>query len=165
MLLVSLLLSASAPPAAPLPSAAPVQRLLSCGTTADPAVRLACFDREAATLRDAIQRQDVTIVDRDSVRQARRNLFGLSLPRLAILGQEGADEVRQIESAIAGTSRNSDGGYIFRLADGSRWTQTDGNMFALAPKVGEAVSVRRAALGSFFLTVGRQPGVKVRRIN
>ena len=52
-----------------------------------------------------------------------------------------------------------------RLADGSRWTQMDGKVLALSPRNGEKVVVKKGALGAYFLSVERQPGVKVKRIN
>ena len=74
-------------------------------------------------------------------------------------------QLAAIDSVLEGTSQNRDGGYVFRLEDDSRWTQVDDRSFALEPRRGEKVVVRRAALGSYMLTVGRQPGVRVQRLN
>jgi topoisomerase IA-like protein len=63
------------------------------------------------------------------------------------------------------TAFNADGGYIFRLADGSRWTQMDGKPIAVEPRTGDKVVVKKGVLGSYILSVARQPGVKVKRIN
>jgi hypothetical protein len=41
----------------------------------------------------------------------------------------------------------------------------DGKPFAIPPQAGDKVVVKKGALGSFIMSVARQPGVKVRRIN
>jgi hypothetical protein len=92
-------------------------------------------------------------------------LFGLSIPRLSILEGSGkADEISQVDGILSSVGRNSDGGYIFSLQDGASWTQIDGYPFAVEPKAGDKVIVKRGALGSYVLAVNRQPGVKVKRI-
>ena len=156
----------AAPPAAPSGQALPaqMQRLLACREIAESAERLACFDRESGTTAEAVQRQDLVVVDRDEVRRTKRTLFGLSLPKFPLLGGDGED-VSQIDGVIDGVGRNRDGGYVFLLKDGSRWSQTDSRPIALEPERGDTVVVKRAALGSFMLSVGKQPGVRVQRVN
>ena len=58
----------------------------------------------------------------------------------------------------------ADGGYIVRLEDGSRWTQTDGKMIVASPRVGDKVVIKKGSLTSYFLSVNKQPSVKVKRI-
>lgn len=149
-------------PDQPLP--AQVQRLMECRAIADSAQRLSCFDREAGTVAEAVAKRDLVVVDREGVRRTKRTLFGLSLPKLGIFDSDG-EEISQIESMIDGVGHNSDGGYVFILNDGSRWTQIDDRPIALEPERGDKVVVKRAALGSFMLSVARQPGVRVRRVN
>jgi hypothetical protein len=155
---------AGAKPPKVVPQAAPVARLLACQSLTDAVGRLACFDHEAAAMRGAISRRDLVVVDRDEIRRTRRSLFGLSLPNMAVLGGD-KEEISHIDSVLEGTSHNRDGGYVFRLEDDSRWTQVDDRPFALEPRKGEKVVVKRAAMGSFMLTVGHQPGVRVQRLN
>ncbi len=158
--------ASSAPPAATAGQAVPaqMQRLLACRDIDQPTERLACFDREIGTTAEAVQRQDLVVVDRDEVRRTKRTLFGLSLPKFPLLGGDG-EEVSQIDGVIDGVGRNRDGGYVFLLQDGSRWSQTDSRPIALEPERGDKVVVKRAALGSFMLSVGKQPGVRVQRVN
>lgn len=153
---------AKLPPDAP--QAVAVSRLLACQSVADGAARLACFDRESMAMRGALSRRDLVVVDRDEIRRTRRSLFGLSLPSMAFLGSD-KEEINHIDSVLEATSRNRDGGFVFRLEDDSRWTQVDDRPFALEPRRGEKVVVKRAAMGSYMLTVGRQPGVRVQRVN
>ena len=139
-----------------------VDRLLACRTQTDPGARLACFDRTSAAASDALARKDVVVINRQAIKRTRTTLFGLSLPRLDILGTDDKDELKQIESVVA-AAREVPDGYIFILKDGSQWAQTDGQPIALPPEAGDKVIVKKAALGSFMLKLGSQPGVRVRR--
>ena len=148
------------------PPPAQIRGLLDCRDIADGAERLACYDKAASVIGDAVSRKDLVVFDRESVRKTKRGLFGLSVSDLGIFGDEDdAVEVKQIDGEIVSTAMNGDGGYIFRLADGSRWTQTDGKPIALPPEAGDKVVVKKGEFGSYILSVSKQPGVKVRRIN
>jgi hypothetical protein len=148
------------------PPPAQVTQLLGCRTVADSAERLACYDKAATAIGEAVAKRDLVVFDRESVKKTKRGLFGFSIPNLGIFGDEDdAVEVKQIDSEIASTARNADGGYIFRLTDGSRWSQTDSKPIALSPEAGDKVVVKKGALGSYFLSVAKQPGIKVKRIN
>jgi hypothetical protein len=148
------------------PPPAQISGLLECRNIADSAQRLACYDKAASVIDDAVSKKDLVVFDRESVRKTKRGLFGLSVPDLGIFGDEdNAVEVKQIDGEVVSTAMNADGGYIFRLADGSRWSQTDGKPIALPPEAGDKVVVKKGTFGSYILSVGRQPGVKVRRIN
>lgn len=167
--LATAMLLAAAGASAKQPSESPppppqVNQLLACREVADSAERLACYDKAAATLGDAVAKQEVVVFDREGVRQTKKGLFGFSISNLGIFGDEEG-EISQIEGTIAGYGFNADGGYIFRLADGSRWTQLDGKPIAISPRNGDKVVVKRGTLGSYFLSFGKQPGVKVKRLN
>lgn len=141
-----------------------VQRLLACRALADAAQRLACFDRETTALSQAVARRDVVVIDRQRVTAARRSLFGFSVPSFGGLFGGDENEVKEIQSTVAGVGRNPEGGLTIKLADGSTWSQTDDAPLALRPERGQKVVVRRGLLGSFRLSVGGQPGIKVKRI-
>jgi len=142
------------------------QHLIDCRALKDDAARLACYDRAAASLDDAVAKKEVVIVDKQQMREARRGLFGLSLPSFHLFGrndEQGTDEVMQIEGKIVSASPDVDGWRI-KLDDGSVWTQTDGKPTFKNPRPGVSVVVRRGALGSYILRVDNAPGVKVRRV-
>lgn len=158
--------AASAPKQKEGPPPAQVGAVLSCRQVADGAERLACYDRAAASLGDAVARRDLVVFDRESVRKTKRGLFGFAIPNLGIFGDDdGEIEIKQLDGVVAGLGRNADGGFIFRLADGSRWSQTDGKPIALEPRNGDPVVIRKSALGSYVMSIAKQPGVKVKRIN
>jgi hypothetical protein len=142
-----------------------IQRLLACRSLTDNAARLACFDKETQTVAGAFSSGDVVALDREKVRSTKRTLFGFHVPTLGSVFGGGDDEIKQVEGMIAGVGGNADGGYIFVLADGARWSQTDGKPIALEPRHGDKVVIRRGAMGSYFLSVSGQPGVRVERLN
>ena len=144
---------------------AQVQRLLACRATADQAQRLACFDRESAAMEQAVASKNLVFIDRERVTQARRSLFGFSVPSFGgLFGDKDENAIKQIESTVASSGRSPDGGWTITLADNSVWAQTDDTTLALSPKKGQKVIVRRGTLGSFHLSVNGQPGLKVKRI-
>ena len=173
ILLATLLAGLPAAAATAQSSGAPAQRpqpfeaLVRCRAITGDAERLACFDRAAASLQAAAERRDLVVVDRQQVRESRRRLFGLPLPRLPIFGggddDEGAEEISSIESNIASAVETGYGRWAVRLQDGSTWVQTDNNIIAARPRVGQPVRVNRGALGTYMMRVNGQPGVRVRR--
>ena len=143
---------------------AQIQRLLGCRALADAAQRLACFDRETASFDQAMARKDLVVIDRERATAAKRSLFGFSVPSFGGLFGGDENEVKEIQSTVAGIGRNPEGGWTIKLADGSTWTQTDDTPIGLRPERGQKIVVRRGTLGSFRLSVNGQPGVKVKRI-
>lgn len=144
---------------------AQVARLLGCRALADGAARLACFDRETASMAGAIATKDLVVVDRERVRAARKGLFGFSVPSFGgLFGGGDAAEDSQLAGIVASANRNADGGWTVRLQDGSVWTQVDDTPVALAPKPGTPVLITRAAMGSFKLKLGKQPNYRAKRI-
>ena len=142
-----------------------INQLLACRSIGVAAARLACFDQKAAQTGDALDKKSLVVIDREAVHSTRRSLFGLALPDLDLFSDSSDDAIKQIEGIIATVSNNRDGGYVFTLAEGSRWTQVDDRPIALEPRGGEQVIIKKAAMGSYMLSVNRQPGVRVRRIN
>ncbi len=133
-----------------------------CRAIADSAARLTCFDTSVAALDTAERSQAVVVVDQQQVRETKRNLFGISLPNLGLFG---SDDLPQIETTVTSAAVDGAGHWSFVMADGARWTQTDDNVIARRPRANDKVIIKRAALGSFRLSVGGQPGVKAKRQN
>ena len=158
--------TATAPsgPAATTQAAPPsYQAVINCRAIADPAARLACFDQTVGVLAESVTTRQVLVVDKAMVRETKRSLFGISLPKLRIFGPDNdEDEVDQIASTIQSLSETRDGLSVFGLADGSRWRQTEGRY--MFPKVGQPIVVKRASLGGFMAKVNGQTAVRVVRI-
>lgn len=143
------------------------EALVRCRAITDDSARLRCFDTAAANLQEAAERREVVVVDKAQVRESRRRLFGLPLPRLPIFGggddDEDEDEIRSIESAVTSAHQINYGQWVVRLEDGSTWVQTDNNIIASRPRPGQPVRVQRGVLGSYMMRVNNQPAVRVRR--
>lgn len=148
---------------------APLAPLKACQAEADPAARLACYDRVAAEMLAATAAGDLRVIDREEIKKTRRGLFGFSLPDFGIFGR-GDDEEDEAEeegfdvlnTTIAGVSGSHGSGYIITTAEGAVW-QLDEEP-RMSPKVGQTVEIRSAALSSYFLRINGKGGVKGHRI-
>lgn len=156
--------SAAARPAPNTGTPRSVQQLLDCRKLGDSAQRLACYDRQAGLMGQAIASRELVVIDKARANQAKRSLFGFSVPNFGGLFGSGSDDIKQIESTIAGVSHNGDGGWVVKLADGSTWSQVDDSSLGLPPRRGDKVVVKRGLMGSFYLELGKQPGFKAKRI-
>jgi len=141
-----------------------VQRLIGCRAIQDNAQRLACFDRETEAVEQAIAKKDLVLIDRARATQAKRSLFGFSIPDFGGLFGGGEDEIKEISSTVTTFAHDAYRGWTIRLADGSEWAQTDDAQLGLPPRKGDKVVVHRGSFGAFFLRLNGQPGYKVKRI-
>lgn len=138
--------------------------VLECRTITDNAERLACFDRSVGSLAAAQASKDLYIADKDAIREARKGLFGFNLPKMRFFSDDDMEkDVNSIESTIVAAVPGAKG-YIFTLKDGARWMQTDG-AYMDRPKPGSTIKIKRAALGSYFGEINKNPGVRVERLN
>lgn len=141
-----------------------VQQLLACRSIRDDAQRVACYDRNAAALDQAIVSKEVVMIDKARATVAKRALFGFSVPDFGGIFGGGDNDVKEISSTVTGVSHNQDGGWVIRLADGSTWSQTDDAQLGLPPERGQKVVVRRGTFGNFFFRLNGQPGFKAKRV-
>lgn len=151
----------------PAITAAPAiyRAVVDCRTIGDGAQRLVCFDRTVGDMATATTQKDLVILDRESMRETRKGLFGFSLPRLKLFGggdEDDKDAVKEIESTISGLRSAKDGFPIFTIADGARWKQTDGR--SMFPKIGQKIKIRAASLGSYMASIDGRAGVRVMRL-
>ena len=155
---------AKTPPLATAPAPKIFSDVVQCRTIADAAQRLACFDQSVGALASAQQNHDLYVADKDAMREARRGLFGFSVPKLRIFGDDDMEkDVDQIESTVSRVAE-AQRGLIFTLKDGARWAQTDG-AYMDRPKPGAAIKIKRASLGSFFCAVDGHVGFRCERLN
>ncbi len=141
--------------------------LIGCKNITVAEKRLACFDEKVAALESAQTNNQVVIADREQVREARRGLFGLSLPRIRLFDGDGdeGDQVNQIEGKIASTRASRGGKWIIKLEDGAIWQQTDSpRSTSRKPKAGDTIAIKRGSLGSFVAKVNDGRAFKVKRI-
>jgi hypothetical protein len=145
-----------------------VKTVQNCQSIRDNGARLACYDRSVATLTAADARGDVTVMDREQMRQAHRSLFGFSLPNLPFFSgskdKEVQQEPKQLASTLASFRDIGNGFFRFTIADpASTWESTEAsNVFD--PKIGAKVIIERGAIGSYFAEIGGNRAVRARRI-
>lgn len=161
---VALVGAGSAVAARPVQTGTPaqVQQLMACRAIAAADQRLACYDRATTAISQAIATNDLVMIDKERARAAGRSLFGFSIPNFGgLFGSNG--EVAQIDGTIKTAAHNADGGWLITLNDGSVWTQTD-DWPGLDARPGKKVIVKRGMLGSFWLSIPGQNGIKVKRV-
>jgi len=143
-----------------------VQAVVDCRKIEDGAQRLACYDAAADALAKAQSSGDLVTLDREQRRAARRQAFGFLLPSLAILDTgEKPEEMNRLEETLASASQDYQGKWTFVMQDGQVWRQIDDEVLSRRPHAGSQIEIRRATLGSYMLTVDRQPGVRAHRDN
>ncbi|MFL6861590.1 MAG: hypothetical protein ACJ8DZ_01155 [Allosphingosinicella sp.] len=141
------------------------EALVRCRGIADGPARLQCYDAAAAAMEQAAERHELAVVDRKQMRETRRTLFGIDIPRLDLFGggADDADEVKEVEGVIATAFQDGNGRWVVRTEDGVTWAQIDNQVIAVRPKPGQKVRIHRGAIGSYIMNVNGQPGVKARR--
>ena len=137
--------------------------VVQCRTIQDSAQRLACYDRGVAALETAQKSNELYVADKAAMKEARKGLFGFSLPNIKIFGDEDLGDLDQLESTVAAVS-SGQRGLIFTLPDGARWAQTD-KRYMDKPKVGAKIKIQKAVLGSYMASINGKPGFRVERIN
>jgi hypothetical protein len=138
--------------------------LLACRSIADSAARLACFDREIATLAPSAV-ETVPAAPHPSAPPDAQQYFGLGGSAIAV--QEEAAGIRpakvaKIEAHVIGLSLTANGRTVFTLDNSQVWQQleSDGEMLA---RLGSTATVSRGALGSYWLQIKAGRGCKVTR--
>lgn len=145
-----------------------LQSIEGCRAIANDAQRLACFDRVSAELSAAVEKKDVVVLDRKTVQETRRGLFGFSLPKLRIFGggrddddREDADEIKELDTTIRSAQNIGYDKYRIVTAEGAVWVTEA--FTGLKPRAGQSLKIKRGAIGSYTLSVNGRPGVKARR--
>ena len=77
-----------------------VQQLIACRSITDSAQRLACYDRQAAAVEKGIATKELVVIDKARATQAKRSLFGFSIPNFGGLFGGAEDEVKEISSTV-----------------------------------------------------------------
>lgn len=141
--------------------------LIACREISEAAARLACFDEKVTALQTAQSNNQVVIADREQVREARRGLFGLTLPKIKLFGGDAdeGDEIQSIDGIIQSARTIRSGKWLIQLEDGGVWQQTDPPRSTMRrPKPGDKITIERAALGSYLAKVNDGRGFKVKRV-
>jgi hypothetical protein len=139
------------------------EEVVQCRAIQDSTARLACYDRGVAALETAQKSNELYVADKAAMKEARRGLFGFSLPKMKIFGDESLGDLDELETTIAGVS-SGQRGLVFTLPDGARWAQTD-KRYMDKPKIGAKIKIEKALLGSYMASINGKAGFRVERIN
>jgi hypothetical protein len=115
------------------------------------------------------------VVDRAQVQEAQRAAFGFNFRMPSFLtgggGEKSSDTesrasevIDSLDSTVA-SARKLNGRWIIRLPDGAVWVQTDDTVLVRDPKPGAKVSIKRGAIGGYFLSVDGQRSMRAKREN
>lgn len=140
--------------------------LKTCREVTDPTERLACYDAKTGAIIAATEAGDVRIVDREDLRQTRRQLFGFTLPEIGILkGDDQNKEASELfQTTITSARQLNSKTWRFTTAEGAVWeiNNAPGRMAPI--KGGEAIEFKKASLGFFFIRINGQMGIKGKRV-
>lgn len=161
----------------------PLEPIYACANKTDPTERLACFDAAVATIRAKEAKSEIVTFDKQRVEKVRREAFGFSLPSLPKLGFPafgGAPKADSKDQSVAAAAmeadieeqsftvvntRESAGRVVITLENGQVWRLVDLEELNAPKRTKFNVTIRKASLGSFILTVeGRNKGYRVRRV-
>ena len=160
------LLSAPSALAQAAPDAPPAIRDIGkCRAIPAAEARLACFDAAASRLDAAVEKKELTILDREGVKQTKRSLFGFSLPRIGLFGGKDENEppeFTEINTTIKRVVDQGYGNYVLVLEDGAQWRTTE--PLRRSPRIGDAVTIKKGLLGSYLINVRGLRGAKGLRI-
>ena len=145
------------------PRPSQIQELYNCRDIADPAARLACFDREVGELQAADTKREISFADRETAKKTRRGLFGFSFPKLGGIFGGDEDEVREIDTVIKSVSMNQSGKYTMTMEDGAVWSQIDTTVLPRQPKPGQKIHIKTATMGSYFASVEGGRSIRMKR--
>lgn len=171
--LAVLFLAAAAPAIGQKKSSRPPSPLITaigqCRAIADSTARLACYDGASAKLVSATTSGEVTVVDRSELRQARRSLFGFNMPKLPFFGGDTSAEsdTSTLETTITEARAMGNGGrFLIRLAEGEAWWEvTETYVNFDPPRRGSKIVIKRGPMGSYFLRIDGQRGVRGKRVS
>jgi len=157
--------SMAAPKADKATQAATLKALADCRVIAEAAERLACFDKASADLVQAESTGAVVVIDRQQIREARRQAFGFDLAGLNFFNRGlSAAEADSLTEEVTAADQRADGRWVLTLKSGAVWRQTESDSPNRDPHPGSVAVIKRAALGSFIIRIDGQPGVKFTRV-
>lgn len=147
-----------------------VQQIHACDAIARKSARYACYDRiersphaEAPAAAAPPARAAAAAPERPA--QAAQADFGVESLPSERRARPAVAPTEQIFATAVAASDAGIGHWTVTLDSGARWRMIERDPAFVPPKPGQAVRIRRVALGSFLLFVGKHPGVRVQRIS
>lgn len=142
------------------------EELVNCRAIADAAERLACYDAKVAAIDEAEKKDELVLADKAAMKEARRGLFGFSIPKLKIFGNDGKEDDKfELVAKIDSAYQASYGKWTIVLDSGARWVQIDTQVLRKDPARGMEIKIREAAMGSYFANIDGARAIRMRRVN
>ncbi len=145
-----------------------IDKLESCTQIEDNTERLACFDREVGAFVGATNEGEVRVVDSDQITQARKKLYGYSIPDAGIFEaktEEEKDQNSRLVSTITRVRQVASKEWHFWIEEGNaKWRIKNNSVRARAPKVGQSVEFKPATMGTYWIRIDGRKGVRGNRI-
>lgn len=153
----------------PLLETSPViGKLESCTAITDDTERLACFDREVGALVGATNDGELRVVETEEITEARKKLFGYSIPDVGIFEaatEEEKKESKRLVSKVTKVRQVSSSEWHFWIEEGNaKWRIKSTSIRFRAPKVGDEVEFKPATMGTYWIRVNGRKGVRGNRI-
>jgi len=157
------------------------ERIQSCARITNNGQRLACFDELAAepssshvptTSAPSVANvppavppsADLPATALPTSGGNKEATFGLE-QQLLRQWQAGPSTVSEIRAAVRKLGSGPNGWLIIELDNGQTWGQAEAPQFQILLGVGDEVTIRRGALGSFLLSTADNRSMRVRRKN
>lgn len=126
---------------------------------------LACYDAKVEAIYAAETNNEPVPADKESMREARRGLFGFSLPRLTLFGNGNGDAAEaELVTKIDPAFQASTGRWAILLDGGARWNQLDTQVLARNAARGMQIKIRKASMGSYFANIDGQRAIRMTRV-
>jgi hypothetical protein len=153
------LLLAGSVAAADEPARSVPDELRSCAAINRNTERLACYDRAVAAMLEGKAPEGLAAATPEATFGLISNARSAPAPN----GAEAKANLQSLTASVKGFGRGVDGSLLIQLDNGQTWRQLSGSESLL--KVGDAVTINRAALGSFQMVMPSGRSAKVRRVN
>jgi hypothetical protein len=151
-----------------LPDSPLVGKLETCTAISDDAQRLACFDREVGALVGASTKGSVRIVEQEEITEARRKLYGYTLPDAGIFATRTDEEREAARSLVSTITRVRQIGakeYDIWIEEGDAvWRMKGTSIRFRAPEIGDKVEFEPATMGTYWIKVNGRNGVRGKRV-
>ena len=151
----------------------PTDGVYACASVTEDAARLACFDNAVAALRSQEEAGLVQTIDVAKIENLEKEAFGFSMPSLpALFSRQAAsgDKAQReaVEEITVGVKsariQGVTGRALLVLENGQTWEQIDtAKVPASILRKAKEVRIRKAALGSFMITVDGGRSFRVKR--
>jgi hypothetical protein len=154
VLLLAGSVAAADEPVRPVP-----EELRSCAAINRNTERLACYDRAVAAMIEGKAPEGLAA----ATPEATFGVISSARGAPASSGAEAKADLQSLTANVKGFGRGADGSLLILLDNGQTWRQLSGSESLL--KVGDTVTINRAALGSFQMVMPTGRSAKVRRVN